>query len=111
MIQSALFNVLQIRMKVDRDESFPRSKFFTADKDMPLLFAKVCCDMLHCNRSRRNIEAMSDKIESILPMIITYLIKSVDAAYYTITAFIVSIAASPSAWRESRGGQAPTPPR
>ena len=79
MIQSALFNVLQIWMNVDSDESLPRSKFFTADKDMPLLSAKVCCDRLQCNRSRRNIEATSAKIESKLPIIITYSLKAVDA--------------------------------
>ena len=79
MIQSALFRVLQIRMNVDREESFPRSKFFTADTDMPLLFAKVCCDMLQCSRSRRNIDATSAKIESMLPIIITSSLRTVDA--------------------------------
>ena len=95
MIQSALFRVLQIRMNVDREESFPRSKFFTADTDMPLLFAKVCCDMLQCSRSRRNIDATSAKIESMLPIIIMSSLRTVDAAYYTTTAFIMSIAKIP----------------
>lgn len=81
-------------MKVDRDESLPRSKFFTADTDMPLLSAKVCCDILQCNRARRNIDATSAKIESILPIIIMSSLKTVDVAYYTTTVFMMSIVKS-----------------
>lgn len=91
IIQSALSNVRQIWTKVDNAASFPRSKFFTAEMDNPLLSAKVNCDILRCNRSRRNIDAISAKIESMLPIIITTSYATIDGTYYTTTDSMMSI--------------------